>query len=106
MDGRPRVDRLELNTYEWAEGCTARQIIVWEWSHFDRRYMAKRFFLLGRERDDAVPTRTARGKWRFLIRSPYDASKMVVFETDDFIQTHTDFDVWTEEMTRQGHIAI
>lgn len=105
-DVATRVDRLELNTYEWAEGCVTRQVIVWEWNSFDQRYEATRYFLLGRENEGSIPYRTAGRKWRFEKRSPYDASKAVIIETDDFIVTETDYDVWNSEMIRQGHIAI
>ena len=98
-----QVARLELNTYEWTEGCIAQQIIVWEWNHRDQCYMATRYFLLGRESEGTIPFRTSGRKWRFSIRSPYDASKAVIFEADDFIVSETDYDVWNAAMARQQH---
>lgn len=105
-DQATHVDRLELNTYEWADGCVTRQVIAWEWNEFDQRYEATRYFLLGQEGEGSIPYRMSRHKWRFMNRSPFDASKTVILEADDFFMTETSYDVWLAEMIRQGHIAV
>lgn len=105
-DQATHVDLLELNTYKWADGCIARQVIAWEWNEFDQCYDATRYFLLGREDESSIPYRTSRHKWRFMNRNPFDANKAVILEADDFIMTETSYDVWNAEMIRQGYIAI
>ena len=88
-----RVDRIELNHYWWATGCENHQVILWRWSIEDAQFKAERFFFISDDSD--APQRIDNGTWRFVYRSKRTRSERVlVFETDDLIETVTAHDPW------------
>lgn len=101
-----RVDRIELNAYEWADGCIAQQVILWQWCPFEQKLTATRYFLLGDDNAHSLPFRVSGRKWRFAQRNPFNPTKTVIFESADYVVTETDYDVWHEAMFIQRKIAI
>ena len=106
QDRATQVDRIELNNYQWAEGCVAQQIILWQWCDVDRKYEATRYFLLGSENNRSLPVRTANHKWRFVQRNPFNPVKTIIIESSEYVVTETDYDVWSQAMIQQGRIAV
>ena len=89
-----RVDRIEWNHYWWATGCENHQVILWRWSAEDARFTAERFFFISGDGSDA-PVQVGQRTWRFVYRNNRSGNQRVlVFETDDLVETVTAHDPW------------
>lgn len=93
-----RVDRLEVNQYEWTPGCWSHQVIIWEWSHFNRRYEPTRFYFVSSGGCDRPYL--SGGRWYFTPADPWGRKHSVVYESADLVETCTQDDpikYWYEE---------
>ena len=89
-----RVDRIELNHYWWATGCENHQVILWRWSVEEAQFKAERFFFISGNEADA-PRRIDNRTWRFVYRCKRThRERVLVFETEDLIETVTAHDPW------------
>ncbi len=101
-DRPTHVDLLELNTYKWPRAALLSKLSPGSGTSSTSVMMQHAFFARTGGRS-SIPYRTSRHKWRFMNRSPFDASKAVHFEADDFIMTETSYDVWQAEMIDKNY---